>query len=272
MHDLLSRRTFHAALAGLVLASNQGLQPEDKDDEAAKLKWGDFSATFLYDGEPPKPQELRVDKDVEAFKLPLLDRSLQVDAKTKGVANVVVWLHVAAGQKPPIHASYAELAKQEVLLENRNGQIEPHVTILWTEQTLLMKNADRVGHNQIGNLFANSALGELAPVGSSIKRNLRKQETRPFPLSCNIHPWEQGWLLVRDNPHMAVSDAQGKLTIKNLPVGELQLVFWHEKVGFLTEWKRDGKLEKVPRGRLGIAIKPGENKFGELVIKPERKP
>lgn len=244
-------------------------QPAAADD---KLQWGHFSATFRYDGEPPEPRELKVDKDRGAIKLPLFDRSLQVDPKTKGLANVVVWLYRAPGQPAsPIHATYAEHAKQEVVLETRNSQFEPHVTTLWTQQTLLVKNADMIGHNPHGDLLANNSLGELLPVEVSVKRNFVKQESRPMSLACTIHPWESGWLLIRDNPYMAVSDSQGKLQIKNLPAGEHTFVFWHEVPGFLKEITRDGKVVKLG-GRLTLTIKSGENDLGIILCKPERKP
>jgi hypothetical protein len=243
-------------------------QPAAVDD---KLHWGHFSATFRYDGEPPEPRKLEVDKDREAIKLPLFDRSLQVDPKTKGLANVVVWLYRKPSEKlPPIHASYAELAKQEVVLENRNSQLEPHVAILWTEQTLLLRNRDPIGHNHVGAFFVNPAWSDLSPAGGGVKKRMSKAESRPMPLACNIHPWESGWLLIRDNPYMAVSDSQGKLQIKNLPAGEHTFVLWHEVPGFLKELNRDGKVLKLKNGRLTMNIKPGESDLGELLLNLQR--
>jgi hypothetical protein len=237
--------------------------------QEAKQGWGNLSATFVYDGEPPKPRELKVDKDTGFVKVPLYDQSLQVDAKTKGIANVAIWLYVARGEaSPPIHASYAELAKQDVVMETRNAQIEPHVVLLWLPQTLVTKNTDAIGHNTKGDFFANPAWSDLWAAGMTTKRKMSKQESRPMPLACNIHPWESGWMLIRANPYMAVSNTQGKLQIKNLPAGTHTFVLWHELAGYIKEAKRDGKEQVIDKGRLTVDIKPGDNDLGEFVIKP----
>ena len=232
-------------------------------------EWVDLTATFRYDGDPPESKKLVVDKDTHYVKPPLFDQSLQVDPKTKGIANVVAWFYVAPSEKqPPIHNSYAEAAKQDVRLETRNAQLEPHVCTIWTPQTLVVKNQDAIGHNTKGNFFANPAWGHLWPGNAEIKIKFYKQESRPMPLACSLHPWESGWILIRDNPYMAVSDSQGKLKIKNVPAGTHTFVFWHEQVGFIKEMKRDGKKIEAKNGRLTLA--PREFDLGEIVIKPER--
>ena len=36
------------------------------------------------------------------------------------------------------------------------------------------------------------------PSGGSIKKSFEKEERVPVPVSCSIHPWMRGWLLIRD--------------------------------------------------------------------------
>lgn len=244
----------------------------DSSSGKAEQEWGNLSATFLYDGEPPEPRKLKIDKDTGFVKGPMFDPSLVVDPKTKGVANVVTWLYLARGEEaPPIHASYAELAKQDVVLETRNAQIEPHVVTLWLPQTLVVKNSDPIGHNRKGDFFANPAWSDLSPGDATFKKRMYKEERRPMPLACNIHPWESGYLLIRNNPYMAVSDTQGKLLIKNIPAGKRTFILWHELLGFVKEPKRGGEVHKLEYGRLTVDIKPGDNDLGQFVIKPEWK-
>ena len=57
----------------------------------------------------------------------------------------------------------------------------------------------------------------------------------PVKVACNIHPWMNAWLVVKDHPYMAVSDDNGKLEIKNLPAGEWSFQIWQEKAGYLRE-------------------------------------
>ena len=91
-------------------------------------------------------------------------------------------------------------------------------------------------------------------------------ETLPTRVVCNIHPWMLGYVLIRDNPYMAKTDATGKFTIKNLPVGKWQFQVWHERAGYLQNATIAGKDAGWKRGRFEIEIKAGENHLGEVKV------
>jgi hypothetical protein len=55
--------------------------------------------------------------------------------------------------------------------------------------------------------------------------------SRPFPVACDLHPWMRAWWLVLDHPYAAISDAEGKFTIADLPPGNYEFRVWHEKFG-----------------------------------------
>ena len=46
-------------------------------------------------------------------------------------------------------------------------------------------------------------------------------------LSCNTHPWMRGWMIVTDEA-AAVSGADGRFTIDDVPPGTYELRVWHE--------------------------------------------
>ena len=46
-------------------------------------------------------------------------------------------------------------------------------------------------------------------------------------LNCNTHPWMRGWMIVTDDA-AAISGADGKFTIDNVPPGTYELRVWHE--------------------------------------------
>lgn len=232
-------------------------------------EWVDLTATFRYDGDPPEREELKVDRDREALRLPILSESLVVDKETKGVANVVVWLYMPKdAAQPRIHPDDEAAAKEVREIAMRNATFEPHITTVRVGQQLKIRNYDKIGHNAKGSFFANHFLCDLLPADGTAQITFQKPETHLMPVACNIHPWMNGWVLVRDNPFMAVSDSQGKLKIKNVPASTHTFVFWHEQVGFIKEMKRDGKKIEAKNGRLTLA--PGEFDLGEIVIKPER--
>ena len=85
-------------------------------------------------------------------------------------------------------------------------------------------------------------------------------------VSCSIHPWMRGWLLVRDTPYMAVTDQDGRFEIKRLPVGQWEFAFWHERAQFLTTVVQEGRKVTWKRGRTRLAIKPGSNELGVVTV------
>lgn len=233
-------------------------------------EWGDLTATLIYDGPVPAPVKANVNKDV-AFcgKFNLVDESVVVDAETKGVANILSFLYVGrGGTKPAVHPDFAKTANDEIKLDNDKCRFAPHFTILRTSQTLLVGNSDTVGHNTNITALDNPAQNILVPAGGELKLKFPIEERFPMQVACNIHPWMQGRIVVKENPYVAITDAKGKLTIKNLPVGKWTFQFWHERPGYVTEVTMGGKKASWTRGRVELTIKPGQNDLGVIKLAP----
>ena len=87
-------------------------------------QWGHLSARFVFDGTPPKPVPTVVTKDPAVCgKFKLVDETLVVNSKNKGIANVIVFLRDT--KKPAIHPDYEKSLKEKVLLNNINCRFEP---------------------------------------------------------------------------------------------------------------------------------------------------
>lgn len=231
--------------------------------------WGDLSLTLTYDGAPPEAKKLDANKDQAVCgKMPLFDESLVVNSKNKGLANVVVTLYLKPGSaKPAVHPDYEKTAKDEVVMDNLGCRFEPHITILRSTQTLVLQNSDPIAHNIKADLLNNPPFNPIIPGGAKLKQTLKAEERLPVPVSCSIHPWMQGRLMVRDNPYFAVSDKEGKVEIKNLPAGKWTFQFWHEVPGFVQEAKQGGKAVKWAKGRMeNVTIKAGANDLGTFAI------
>jgi uncharacterized surface anchored protein len=43
-------------------------------------------------------------------------------------------------------------------------------------------------------------------------------------VDCDAHGWMEGWIYVVDNPYYAITGADGKFTINDVPPGDYKLV------------------------------------------------
>ena len=66
--------------------------------------------------------------------------------------------------------------------------------------------------------------------------------------------------MVHDNPHFAVSAADGTFSIPNLPPSKWEFRAWHEKVGYLKNW---------PKGRFQVEIESGNKDLGDVKLLAE---
>lgn len=183
-----------------------------------------------------------------------------VDPKTKGVANVVIWVRPPAGTYFEIHPK----------LKVRNGKVEidqphcaylPYVTVhqpyyldgaklIPTGQELIIKNSAVVPHNvrAVGDSVNNDGFNRNMASKSVMnvtkeltgEKQLKAQNT-PIMLQCDYHTWMQAKLYVFDHPYYAVTKADGTFEIPFVPAGaELRVIAHHADAGWL--FKNEGEL------------------------------
>ena len=75
------------------------------------------------------------------------------------------------------------------------------------------------------------------------------KEPESVRLSCDVHGWMQGWLIVEDNPYYAVTDEKGAFKLTDVPPGDYEVKVWQEKLGEATQ---------------KVTVKPGADTDREL--------
>jgi plastocyanin len=237
---------------------------------ASAAGWGSFKGKFVLDGKAPTAAKLKVDKDVEVCApggASPLDESLVVSDKGE-ISNIIVALYVkAGGKKPEVHPDYAAALKTPAEFDNNTCRFEPRVQTVRVGQDLVLKNTDKVGHNVKGDLLANAPFNDNLPAGATIKKTLKTEEKLPAVVSCSIHPWMRGYLIVREDPYVAVSAKDGTFEIKNVPAGEWTFRAWQERSGYVEEVKVNGKATKWSKGQFPVKIADGKDTdFGEIKV------
>jgi hypothetical protein len=232
-------------------------------------EWATLRGRIVYDGTPPVPKRVKVDKDVEVCgKYDLYDESLIVNPQNRGLRDVIVRLSLRRGETIDSHPDYEKDAHGEVLLDNKCCRLEPHVTVMRTTQKLVIHNSDPKGDSIKIDPIKNNAINVTLPSGSKHIQEFPLAERVPARVSCAIHPWELGWLVITDHPYVAVSDENGNFEIRNIPVGKQSFMFWQEKSGYLAEVTVAGRTAHWRRGTTQLDLKQGINDLGEIVVQP----
>ncbi|MDA0659513.1 MAG: hypothetical protein O2931_05145 [Planctomycetota bacterium] len=244
----------------------------------ASAQWGSLKGRFLLDGKAPEAAVINADKDTPTCgKCALKQETLVVNSENNGIRDIVITLSPAKGKKKDvkIHPDYEKDAAANVTVANQCCRFDPHVVLLRTSQTLVITNPDPVAHNSNVTTIKNAAINPSIPAGGKHDAKFPKEENLPCKISCNIHPWMSGQIVIKDHPYMAATDADGNFEIKNLPVGEWQFRAWQESSGYIAKAKIGAK-ESSKRGEFDAAIKDGETtdlgviKVGEAIFKKKK--
>ncbi|MGL4555701.1 MAG: hypothetical protein ACRC33_31420 [Gemmataceae bacterium] len=188
------------------------------------------------DAKIPKNEEAKVDNNraVCLAKGPILKDDIVIDPKTKGVKNVVFWL-VDAKDPMKLLPTPATARGTVVEIDQPCCKFIERITVILAGQQLVVKNSSPIAHNvKISGGADGPALNELIQAGG--KANVGEVRARSFPIvpySCSIHAWMNGYIMALPSPYYAVTDAEGRFEIKDVPAGEYRLVGWHEKIGWI---------------------------------------
>ncbi|MBX9579551.1 MAG: hypothetical protein K2X87_04515 [Gemmataceae bacterium] len=242
------------------------ISPADAQPPAGQ--WAAVKGQVVFPaGKPvPEPAKLEVTQDKAhcLAKGPILDEAIQVNPKTKGLKNVVVWLRPdntdpkkSALEKNQINPADAGRRAAEVVIDQPQCMFVPRVTVARAGDTLVAKNSAPVAHNFFWTSGNNGNYNPTIPAGQNFKLpDPLKPETAPIQYKCSIHPWMTGYVRIFDHPYFAVTDENGKWEMKDAPVGKFRVVYWHEN-GFKDGVK--GRFgEPITIEAAGTTVKPVE--------------
>jgi plastocyanin len=126
------------------------------------------------------------------------------------------------------------------VMDQRNETFVPHVLAITTGTTVDFPNSDRIYHNVFSlSKTARFDLGRYA-VGHS--RSVRFDHPGIIRVFCDIHSHMNAFILVFSHPFFAVTDAEGRYHIDNVPPGTYGVIAWNEGVS------SDAQATTVPDG------------------------
>jgi|SRR5450756_28853 len=202
---------------------------------------GDLTGTVTFKGTPPAEKSfgdaMQADPNCTALyaagKFPTTQ--WYAVSASGGLADVVVSI------KGLPAASGASAAP--AVLDQKGCLYTPSILAVQTGQKVIVKNSDPCVHN-IHTVPKENEMKNLVqmPGGADLEFVFDKPE--PFlKFQCDVHNWMFAWVSVQENQYFALSDKDGKFTIKNVPPGKYTVEFAHRKLGTKSaevEVKADG--------------------------------
>lgn len=155
------------------------------------------------------------------------------------------------------------------LIEARDCMFQPFMTIVRNGHAVEVVNMDPVMHDIQGyetsleagarTLFNTPLVmnhqhrrGDLhamhnhAPGKSLVGPVYLNKGRRTFYMQCGFHAYMESWAMAVNNPYYALTDANGRFAIDNIPPGTYQLIVWHPQTGpgatKMVTVRPDGKL------------------------------
>lgn len=227
--------------------------------------WATVKGQVVLPAAMPIPARKPLAANAQGCPKGLLDESLIVNPKNRGIKNVIVWLRPAAkdpravfGPKE-LHPADAKRTPKDVVIDQPCCAFEPHVVAARVGDTVVVKNSADIIHNFFWSSSNNGDLNVNVPAkGQHRFPKPLVAESTSIPFKCTVHPWMGGHVRVFDHPYFAVTDDDGRFEIRNAPAGNYRIVYWHEREGF-----KGGK-----DGRFGDAITIAAGPGGLMLLKP----
>ena len=175
---------------------------------------GSITGKVVFNGTPGTRKVIPT-RDLEVCGGPYEETLIQV-GPDKSVHNAVVYLvDIAKGKAWPAQAKPPEI-------NNTKCKFEPHIQVVRAGK-LDVANSDPMLHNTHGYYGRRTAFNLALPnEGQRIPVELtRAGQVR---IDCDVHGWMEAWIYVVDNPYYAVTRADGKFPIFDVPAGTYKLV------------------------------------------------
>jgi hypothetical protein len=210
-------------LALLMLALAPELSSEQAGYEVVSVQdGGTIKGTVKWQGALPHLVASEINKDPQVCD-PLGQKHRDLErlliAPNGGVANPVVFLRNITRGKA------MDLPAPRRFLNQKNCRYEPHILLVPLQATLTVRDSDPLLHTvqMSGNADYNLP---FVLAGQEITRPMTREGK--VSLSCNVHVWMNGEMMVARHPYYAVTDEYGNFELTEVPPGDYEIVAWHE--------------------------------------------
>lgn len=158
-----------------------------------------------------------------------------------------------------------------VKIAQKKKQFEPRIAIVSVGSTVEFPNYDRVFHNVFSLSKPKSFDLGLYRRGKS--ESVRFTQPGLIQIYCNIHPHMVAYLMVVDSRRHGVADAEGRITLRNIPAGPTVVEGWNVRGGM---WSREVTIRPGRTSKLTVELDVSSwrdashlNKYGKEYPPPD---
>lgn len=187
---------------------------------------GSIKGTVVLKGAAPEARKLAVTIDQYVCGKEKAVEDLVVSPQG-AIRNVVVWV-----DKPPATAT-AEPGSTTPTMDQKECVFTPRVVLVPAGGRIDFLNSDRLLHNLHSTPNANPPFNRTQPRGRTIGITFPHPEI--VRVTCDLHSWMRGWVVVTEHPFYALTDGEGQFTLRGLPPGRYTLRAWQERLGTISK-------------------------------------
>ena len=112
------------------------------------------------------------------------------------------------------------------VMDQRNETFVPHVIAIMTGTTVDFPNSDKFYHNVFS--LSKTRTFDLGRYAAGHSQSIRFDRPGIVRVFCDIHSHMNAFILVFSHPFFAVTDAEGRYRIDNVPPGTYGVIAWNE--------------------------------------------
>jgi len=114
-------------------------------------------------------------------------------------------------------------------MDQKECVFAPRVVVVPAGGRIDFLNSDRLLHNLHSTPSANPPFNRTQPKGRTIAISFSHPEI--IRVTCDLHSWMRGWVVVAEHPFYALTDPAGQFTLRGLAPGRYTVRVWQERLG-----------------------------------------
>jgi hypothetical protein len=191
---------------------------------------GSITGTIKLDGTAPTPGKISMAAEAYcAQQHPTPVPAEDVVVGPGGVlANAVVYI------SDDMSKYAVTISSTPATIDQKGCMYHPHVVAMVAGQQLQITNSDATTHNIHPLPKDNAEWNVSQPPGSAPMMKTWGRPEDAIAVKCNVHPWMKSYMFAFKNNFFAVTGADGKYSIANVPPGTYTVTVWQEKYGNKT--------------------------------------